>query len=186
MRNILRAAILSGTLVATGPVSAAETREHGAHVHGTARLDIAFVEGELALDLYSPAMNIVGFEHAPGNEAQRGDLKDALTMLRDADRVFGVADAAGCRNVQSEASRVAGQHHDDHDGHDEGQPDSETGHSEIQASYRYECSAPGGLDRIHVRLFELFPATEAIRVQMLTDTSQRAMVLMPDNPEVPF
>lgn len=186
MHNILRATILSGALCAlavSGPVSADETRDHGAHVHGTARLDIAFVGGELALDLYSPAMNIVGFEHEPGNEAQREQLGDALGMLRDAGRVFSVTDAAGCRSVLSEASRVAEDGHEEHGEHD---GHADTAHSELQARYRYECSAPAALERIEVRLFELFPAIERIRVQMLTDTSQRAMVLLPDNADVPF
>ncbi|WP_067561394.1 DUF2796 domain-containing protein [Halofilum ochraceum] len=188
MQNILRATILSAAfcaLAVSGFVSAAETREHGAHVHGTARLDIAFVGGELALDLYSPAMNIVGFEHEPGNNAQREQLEDALSTLRDAGRVFSVTDAAGCRTVLSQANRVSEHGHEEHEEHEE-HAGSESAHSEIQARYRYECSAPAALERIQVRLFELFPATESIRVQMLTDTAQRAMVLLPDNADVPF
>ena len=194
MQNILRVTIMSsafGALAVSVSVSAAETREHGTHVHGAARLDIAFVDGELALDLYSPAMNIVGFEHEPGNDAQREQLEDALSTLRDAGRVFNVTDAARCRAVLSEASRVAEDGHDGHDGHEEhgghdGHAGSESAHSEIQARYRYECSDPAELKRIQVRLFELFPITESIRVQMLTDAAQRAMVLLPDNADVPF
>ncbi len=186
MRNVLKAAILTGAITVIDHVGAAEIRKHDVHVHGTARLDIAFVDGVLALDLNSPAMNIVGFEHAPGNEAQRGELKDALTALRDAGRMFGVTDAAGCRNVHSEATRAAGKEHEKRDGHDDDDAGSDTGHSEIQVRYRYECRSPGELERIRVRLFELFPATEAIRVQILTDTAQRAMVLTPENPDVPF
>ncbi len=186
MRDFMQAAILSGALAVSGSVAAAENREHGAHVHGTARLDVAFVDGELALDLYSPAMNIVGFEHAPGNEAQRGKLADALSTLREAGRVFSVTDAAGCVSVHSEATRVSGEEHGEHEEHEDDHAGSDTGHSEIQARYRYECSAPRELERIHVRLFEHFPATETIRVQLLTETLQRAVVLTADRPDVPL
>lgn len=181
MRNVLQTLILAGALAASASAVAAETREHDAHVHGTTSLDIALVGQVLTIDLYSPAMHIVGFERAPGNESQRASLTAALKDLHDATRVFHLTAAAGCRNVHSEATRVTAEEHGEH-----GDVDSGERHSEIRARYRFECSAPAGLQRIRVRLFELFPATESIRVQMLTDTTQRAMVLMPDNPDVPF
>jgi Protein of unknown function (DUF2796) len=43
----------------------AEHREHGPHVHGVAQLNVALDGNVLWIELNSPAMNIVGFEHAP-------------------------------------------------------------------------------------------------------------------------
>lgn len=46
-------------------------RALGAHVHGIGELNVA-IDGEaLLVELISPAMDLVGFEHAPRTEAQR-------------------------------------------------------------------------------------------------------------------
>jgi hypothetical protein len=43
----------------------------GAHEHGVARLDVAQEGTTLELDFNSPAMNIVGFEHAATSDADK-------------------------------------------------------------------------------------------------------------------
>ncbi|MCF7994732.1 MAG: DUF2796 domain-containing protein, partial [Chromatiaceae bacterium] len=46
-------------------------RQQGAHVHGVGQLNVAVDGSALLVELISPAMDLVGFEHAPRNEAQR-------------------------------------------------------------------------------------------------------------------
>jgi Protein of unknown function (DUF2796) len=48
----------------------AERREHGAHEHGVAELNLALDGKELWIEFSSPAVNLVGFEHTPGNAEQ--------------------------------------------------------------------------------------------------------------------
>ena len=186
--------ILFAATVLCGP-SHGESREHGAHVHGTAELDVAKVGNELAIDFRSPAMNIVGFEHAPTTDAQRRALADVLEQLRSPEALFGVPAAAGCEVTLSRAERAGGHardnehgehgEHDEHDGHD-GRARADGEHSEIRARYRFECSAPEVLDAIGLRLFERFPATEFVRLQLLTDDAQRSAVLTPEQSRIVF
>ena len=111
-------------------------REHDAHAHGHGTLDIV-VEGETALiELRMPGVNVVGFEHAPKDDAEREAVRQALEPLRDGAAVFVPAPAADCaiEEAAAEISAVApDDHHDDgghHDGHhDEGHHD-DGGHAD--------------------------------------------------------
>lgn len=185
-------------------LAAAERRDHDAHVHGTAAMDVAVLGGEVEIALRSPAMNIVGFEHASRTEEQEHSLQEAIETLRDGTALFDFGDA-GCRLGEAdvhhqyagagdesesghEHGEAEGEHaeheHDEH-GHDEGgQADhdehNDASHSEIRAHYRFECGDNPPV--IDVTLFERFPLTENIRVQYLTDSSQGAQTLTPDEP----
>lgn len=69
-----RAPVLATSLLLATSAGAAagEHREHGAHEHGVAQLNLVLEGEKLLIELASPGVNIVGFEHAPG--ATRIDL----------------------------------------------------------------------------------------------------------------
>lgn len=186
---------------------AEEHHHHGAHVHGIAHLNVALEGKNLYMEFVSPAANIVGFEHAPKNQAQREAVEAARETLKNAEAVFTLPPAAGARLVEasvvSEAEHNA--HHDTEHGHeDEHHHASEHGHegddhhekevgkghahhaeddhageahSDFRAEYRFVCQSPAKLTAIDVRLFEKFPGIEKIEVQLLTDTKQTALEL---------
>ena len=216
-------------LIMTLPVLAsAEQRSRGIHVHGQADMDIAALGPALEIELRSPAMNIVGFEHAPGSESEARTLANALATLRDPARVLGLPAEAEC-SVQEAAARRVSEHehsqeahghdehadegnahdehghedhgHEDHGHEDDGHEEDDHGHdeqagsdeavagarhAEIHAHYRLRCAVPEALDAIEVHLFEQFPATESIRVQLLTATAQSAVTLTADAARVEF
>jgi len=107
------------------PFTLAAERDLDAHEHGAATLDIALDGARLYLDLGGPADNVLGFEHAPSNDAQRA-------LVAEADRVLGtdgifVANAeAGCTLEEAmvdialpetpEDGEHDADHEDDHDG----------------------------------------------------------------------
>ena len=81
----------------TGTTAASEYRQHGVHEHGVSRLNVA-VEGEdVYLELVSPAVNIVGFEHRPKNEEQQAAVRKGIRALERAVRLFALPPAARCR-----------------------------------------------------------------------------------------
>lgn len=191
-------------------VATAERRDHGAHVHGMAEMDIAALAGELEIALRSPAVNIVGFEHEPRTEEQRQRMQDALEALRDGAALFAFGETA-CTLRDAEVShdhdapghpdgddeheghdQASGHGHDEHadgddhadHGHDEGHADGDdhddVSHSGIRARYHFACE--GAVVHLEMRLFERFPGTESVRVQYLTDDSQGAKTLTPAAP----
>ena len=48
-----------------------EHEEHGSHEHGAAQLTIAVGDGELEIELETPAANVFGFEHKVTSEEDK-------------------------------------------------------------------------------------------------------------------
>jgi hypothetical protein len=96
-----------------------EHRQHGAHVHGVAGLNLALEGNEVHVELDSPAANIVGFEHAPSSEADHAALDQAVATLRGGDRLFQFNSEAGCRMEKADviSALLDDGHHEHADDH---------------------------------------------------------------------
>ena len=192
--------LLAGTVL---PALADEHRHHGAHEHGVGILNIAQEGPGLQIELDSPAVNIVGFEHAPNSEEEHKALESALARLRDGTALFALPGNAGCRQVSAEANTPLADHEDSethheegkhHDGHDhegkEGEYEEghehEAAHADIDAAWHFTCEHPDMLDGISVRLFNIFPRTQRLQVQYITEKQQGAASLDASQPEVRF
>lgn len=197
----MRPTLLALTLALLSPLSHAATAEkphaHGSlapHEHGTARLDVALEGRTLALDLDSPAMNLVGFEHAPSTDADRAVIAKAREQLGQPLQLFNLPTAAGCSvtrmDLQSPlfgnaAPEPAGHDHD-HD-HDE---DSGTGHhehSDVEGHFQFQCEHPEALQGLDLsRFFKTFPATHKVLVQGITGNGQVGHEATADDSKLAF
>ncbi len=199
--------LIAFTIICGAGLGSAETRHHGAHVHGMAKLNIALDGNELLLELTSPAANIVGFEHAPGTEKEKHAVHEAVELLEDGEKMFSFTAGAECRLHEARViSDMTGEHHDEedrdrkehgkpHKGHDDapkkhGHQDEEhienhteephgqgDVHSEFQVTYHFECGNPDRLKSVDVLLFSAFPGFEEIEVQLLTREIQTGLEL---------
>ncbi len=187
-----------------------EHREHDAHAHGHGTLDIV-VEGDQALiELRIPAVNVVGFEHAPRDDAEHEAVRRALEPLRDGGSLFALSADADCAVEEAAADIVSlsdheadehAAHDDEHEAHedehaehgdehaeheDEGSETAvgEEEHSELQATYRFRCGAPEQLSQVDVRLFEHLHDVEEISARVVTPTVQSATDLRPGSTAV--
>lgn len=163
----------------------------GAHEHGVAELSVATDGGALVIELVSPLDNLVGFEHAPANDAQREALARAEARLNDAAGLFRLPGAAGCVAVEVSVEwpwAVAGGDGHAHDpAHDHGHDhapgkqgadkDGAGGHADMTATYRFDCAQPGALDAIDTQLFAVFPRLHEVRAAKATARGQGATVL---------
>jgi Protein of unknown function (DUF2796) len=167
----------------------AEHREHGPHVHGVAELNVALDGNQLWIEFSSPAVNLVGFEHAPQDAEQKAAVRQATETLQDGARVFGTSPDAGCEladaKVTTDIEHPGAEHHDDA-AHDEDDEHAGEAHSEFQASYRFECVAPDALTQLEVRLFDLFPGTEEVEAQVIGRAAQTAAELTAAAPNLAF
>ena len=184
-------------------------REHEAHEHGHGTLDIVLEGEELLIELRIPAVNVVGFEHAPRDEAEREAVRKALVPFGDAESVLAIPAEAECESEEAVAEIWSMAGEDDHegDGHGDGEGheheheddgheddahkadehgkdehDADSGaeeHSELHATYRFHCHEPGKLDRIDVRVFEHLHGAEEIDVRIVTPTAQLATEVHP-------
>lgn len=176
---LLAAALTAGSAQA---VSASVHRAHGVHQHGLAQLNVAVDGSVVEIELIAPAINIVGFEHAPRNDAQRRALAQALTALRNGEDLFRPSAEAACRLIEAEVeidTELENAEKDRHQahGHGEAHHDHHGGHAELSARYRFLCEQPQRLQSIRLTLFERFPGNESVQVQLLTPSAQRLLKL---------
>ena len=106
-------------------------QEHGPHEHGHGTLDVA-VEGEdLVIELRMPGVNVVGFEHAPGTDAEREAVQRALARFKDPAAVLVPSPGAECESGRAEATLAIMGHGDsrDHDEHHDDEGHEQDGHA---------------------------------------------------------
>ena len=163
---------LAATAITATPVLAEETRQLDAHEHGVGQLDIAIDGQQVAMELYAPGADIVGFEYAAESDADLAAVDSAATTLAGPLDLFVLPEAAGCSVVTAAAGLESEEDHDDHgdehdeqghddhdDDHDEGHDDhaSETGHTEFHAEYLLTCANPSAITEINFAYFDTFP-----------------------------
>jgi len=195
MRRLLLAlpfALLPGFAVATE--HHAHDHDHhdslGAHEHGAAELDAALDGSMLEIEFRSPAMNLVGFEHAPSSEADKRQIAAARRQLEQAGILFGLPVAAGCTLAETELESplFEGAAHDHDDEHEHKHDDDHEGqHSEIHAHYHFDCATPQALEALDLQaLFKAFPGMQRIQAQLIGPNGQRGAQLDAEQPRATF
>ena len=93
--------------------------EHGAHEHGHATLALVQENNELQLLMTSPAMNIVGFEHAPSTDEHHAKIDAATKLLKDHNQLFSISTEAVCalEHAEVRSELLKASHKDEHDEH---------------------------------------------------------------------
>ncbi|MBK4992784.1 DUF2796 domain-containing protein [Pseudomonas sp. S37] len=158
----------------------------GAHEHGVAKLNVVLDGNTLELELDSPAMNLVGFEHAASSDADKAKVAAVRQQLEQPLKLFGLASAAGCKEDQQELESPlfgdAAKADDDGDEHEKGHV-----HSDINAHYQLNCATPGKLAQIDLApLYKAFPATQKINVQLIGPNGQKGVETSPAKAVVAF
>jgi hypothetical protein len=181
MRRLLL--VLPFAMLPLAVAHAADEHDHehgslGAHEHGVGRLNAALDGKTLALELESPAMNLVGFEHVASSDADKAKVAAARARLEQPLALFNLPTAAGCvvENQELE-SPLFGDAPDADDDHDEDAKDEHHhDHSEIHAHYQFTCATPVALKTLDLaNIFNSFPATQKIQVQLISPSGQQGV-----------
>ncbi|MFW7263354.1 DUF2796 domain-containing protein [Pseudomonas juntendi] len=158
----------------------------GAHEHGVAKLNVVLEGNTLELELDSPAMNLVGFEHAASSDADKAKVAAVRQQLEQPLKLFGLASAAGCKEdqqaLESPLFGDAAKADDDGDEHEKGHM-----HSDINAHYQLTCATPEKLTQLALApLYKAFPATQKINVQLIGPNGQKGVETSPAKAMVAF
>jgi hypothetical protein len=163
---------------------AEESREHGAHVHGVAWLDVALDGERLEIALRGTGADLAGLEGAPADAADVAKVDAARSTLADPSRLFAFEPADACQAdgapaVEPPASALkappaAGTRDHDHD----------HAHGDWTASYVFACkTAPLA---VTLPMFDRFPELTEVRAQILTPAAQTAGEATPANRRLPL
>ena len=186
MRRLLLA--LPFALLPLAVAHAHEDHDHehgslGAHEHGVGRLNAVLDGQALELELDSPAVNLVGFEHLATTAADKAKVAAVRKQLENPVALFNLPKGAGCVVSSQELnSPLFGDKpeadHDDDDDHDHDAKGGEHhhDHSEIHAHYQFTCATPTALSNLDLtQVFKTFPATQKIQVQLIGPSGQQGV-----------
>ena len=154
----------------------------GAHEHGVARLNAVLDDKALELELESPAMNLVGFEHLATTDADKAKVAAVRKQLEQPLALFSLPKAAGCvvSTQELESPLFGDKPEDDHDHATDGKGaaahEHHHDHSEIHAHYQFTCATPTALGNLDLsQVFKTFPATQKIQVQLIGPSGQQGV-----------
>ena len=196
MRRLLLA--LPFALLPLAVAHAAEEHDHdhdhehgslGAHEHGVGRLNAALDGQTLELELQSPAMNLVGFEHAATSDADKAKVAAVRTQLEKPLALFNLPNAAGCvvKNQELESPLFGDKPQVDDDHDEDAKDEHHHDHSEIHAHYQFTCATPAALKTLDLaNIFNAFPATQKIQVQMIGPSGQQGVEVTPKAASLKF
>ncbi len=158
------------------------------HVHGVGTLQLVLEENSLSVELRLPAINVVGFEHAPNDAQQKAAVQNAVALLKNSGQVLILPDKAQCKIESAVVTSELLEHDDDHahdnhdeahdddhdhdDAHDDDHADHDHDHADFDVSYGFDCRHPTALKQITLRLFQQLPQLERLDVDMVTTTGQ--------------
>ena len=86
-------------------------REHDPHEHGHGALDIVLEGEDLVAELRIPAVNVVGFEHAPRDDAELETVRNAIARFSDAAAVLVPTADAECE-IEDVKAEIEGTDHE--------------------------------------------------------------------------
>ncbi|MFS7143928.1 DUF2796 domain-containing protein [Pseudomonas aeruginosa] len=164
----------------------------GKHEHGVAQLNVVLDGKTLELELDSPAMNLVGFEHAASTDADKAAVAKARAQLEKPLELFALPVTAGCSVASQElrsplfGDKAPAHAHKEKAGHEhEHEHEHEHGHADIHAHYQLSCEKPELLKLLTLaEFFKRFPATQKIQVQLIGPDGQKGADLAPASAEL--
>jgi hypothetical protein len=155
----------------------------GAHEHGVASLNVALDGQTLEIQLESPAMNLVGFEHEAKSAADQARVAAARQHLEQPQALFALPIEAKCAVQESQLDSPLFEAAE----HTEHQHGDEHSHSDIDASYRFACANAAALQTLELgSFFGTFPGTEKLQVQLIGPSGQQGAELTPNNSRLSF
>ena len=165
-RTLLSCVLLSLSLASP---AFGQHREHKAHVHGHAALNVAIEGKRVEMELEAPGADIVGFEHRAESAGDKAAVQSAKARLANASKLFRFTEAAGCA---LEMAKV------------ELEVEKDDGHGEFHAYYVFACAAPERIEDLSFPFFDAFPRSEELEVQLITSRGSHAYEVERDTPRI--
>ena len=155
-------------VVLTRPSPAEEFEQHPPHEHGMVTINAALDGNQLVIELHSPAVNVVGFEHEPRNDGERAAVSAAGKLLRDGRGLFTMPKEARC---QFEKAAIKAPQWEV-----PGQPEAPGQHADYEARLTYQCWSPGHLTWLEPAVLEKLLNVMEARLNIATPRGQQSEV----------
>ena len=208
--NVLTASLILAIILPSSQASE-QAIALGSHVHGLAELNIAMEGKTLEIQLISPAMNLLGFEHKASSKEERAAVEHGESQLHNHEALFLLSNEQCVHTMttvdvsdlieRTESSTSDQDEHDghdesEHDGHDEDEHDGHDEdesehhhenhaeadkHSDVTATYQYRCENTTSLSSITVNVFDSFSGIHNLDVMWISTSHQGGVTLTSKN-----
>jgi hypothetical protein len=176
--RLAAAALLAPLVAAAADPQPAGFEQRGRHEHGAVVVNVAVEGATLSVAIESPAINIVGFERAPRDAAEKARVAAADRWLASGAGIVGVPAAAGCSRTRVEytppklGDAAAHDHGHEHEHGAKGEPAGEEAHADYDARFVYTCANPGALAWLDLWLARRLLSVESIEVNLVVPGGQ--------------
>jgi hypothetical protein len=156
----------------TRPTLAEEFEQHPPHEHGKVTINAALDGNQLVIELDSPAVNVVGFEHEPRDDGERAAVSAAGKLLRDGRGLFAMPKEARCQFEKAAIKAPQWEKTDDVPG----QPEAPGQHADYEARLTYQCWSPGHLTWLEPAVLDKLLNVMEARLNIATPRGQQSEV----------
>ena len=200
--NVLTASLIIAIILPSSQASE-QAIALGSHVHGLAGLNIAMEGKTLEIQLISPAMNLLGFEHKASSKEERAAVEHGESQLHNHEALFLLSNEQCVHTMTTvdvsdliERTESSASDQDEHDGHDESEHDGHDEdesehhhknhaeadkHSDVTATYQYRCENTTSLSSITVNVFDSFSGIHNLDVMWISTSNQGGVTLTSKN-----
>jgi hypothetical protein len=133
-------------------------REHGAHVHGNAKLSIAFDQEKGKVEFQTPAVSIVGFEHVAKSAKDKMAVEQAKADFEN--NIRTIVEMPVALNCTFQKDRV------------EVKADADGDHSDFIASFNVTCLRTPKGETLTLD-FSKYPGLKDVDATILVDEMQK-------------
>jgi hypothetical protein len=140
-----------------------ESLEMGKHVHGAVTFNVVLENDLLSVEIDAPAINVLGFEKSPRNDAERQRLAETNAWLASGRQIAGVPRSAGCRldTTVFDAPKLG------------------SGHADFRPRYVFRCSNPSALEWVELWALRRLKGVEKTEVNVISTQVQKQETLAP-------
>jgi hypothetical protein len=154
------------------PTLAEEFEQHPPHEHGKVTINAALDGTQLVIELDSPAINVVGFEHVPRSDDERAAVTAAAKLLANGRTLFTLPKEARCQFEKADLKAPQWETTDDVPG----QPEAPRQHADYEAHFTYECWSPAQLTWLEPSLLDKLRNVTEARLNIATPRGQQSEV----------
>lgn len=154
---------------------------HGAHEHGTAKIDIAADDLNATIHIEVPAMSIYGFEHVAKNSQDKTLVQNAVNKMKlNINKIVKFDPSLGCTFSSSKIDPFVQDSDDDDDESDMTKKEEKSDHGNFRADFNIKCTKKIAGTKVTFGFQKYFPNIKKLNVQGLSDESQQPATISDD------
>jgi Protein of unknown function (DUF2796) len=147
---------------------AEEFVQRGVNEHGRVTINVALDKKQLVIELESPAVNVIGFEHEPRTGAERAVVREVSSWFKSGRALFGLPSPARCSFRQADLSTPQWEQ----DGDEAEAPGAH--HADYIVRFTYQCEAAEKLSWLEPWLVDKLRSVVRVRVNIAAPSGQRS------------